>query len=272
MDLSHQHLQALYQACYNTNLLWHDAKIFNLKQLELPFVSQSYFLRKLEKRLRLGQLAEQFVFNQIETCDGIELLAENIQIQKEKHTIGELDALITVEKQPIHLEIIYKFYVHDPRLGHSELECWIGPNRKDSLIEKLTKLKERQLPLLYAEDCKSILKQLKLEHFNFEQQVIFKAQLFVPYLHDIAFEQLNENCVCGFYITINQLELFRTCEFYIPTKIDWFLDPNDTVEWLGYKVFSEHANVFLNNQQSPLFWMKNEKKVLSKGFLVWWSF
>jgi len=51
--------------------------------------------------------------------------------------------------KPIHLEIIYKFYLYDPSIGLTQLDHWIGPNRRDSLVKKLTKLKQKQLPLLY---------------------------------------------------------------------------------------------------------------------------
>nr|WP_321235040.1 DUF1853 family protein [uncultured Psychroserpens sp.] len=270
MDLSNQHLQALYQAYCKTHLLWKAVTVSNLKQLEVPVNFSLVFLRKLERRLRLGQLAEQFVFNQIQSCETIELLAENIQIQNGKHTLGELDALLKIEKQPIHLEIIYKFYVYDDSLGNSEIERWIGPNRKDSLQEKLTKLKEKQLPLLYSETCKSTLKQLELDHLNFEQRVLFKAQLFVPYQQEINFESLNEDCVCGFYISLKQLDAFKDCQFYIPAKLDWFLEPDDTIDWLSYFNFRTDSEGFLKNNQSPLFWIKDEAGELSKGFLVWW--
>ncbi|OUS00101.1 hypothetical protein A9Q86_11720 [Flavobacteriales bacterium 33_180_T64] len=270
MHLSPQHLQDLYLAYCNTHLLWKGAVIFNFKQLDIPLTSHPIFLRKLERKLRLGQLAEQFVFNQIETCEAIKLLAENIQIQKDKQTLGELDALITINKQPIHLEIVYKFYLYNPTIGDSEIEKWIGPNRKDSLVEKLSKLKDRQLPLLYSSESQSTLKKFEFKSLNFEQRVLFKAQLFIPYQKTIVFTVLNKECICGFYITIKQLEYFKYCQFYIPTKLDWFLKPHNIVEWLDYNSFKKESLVYLDNAQSPLFWLKDEDKNLAKVFLVWW--
>nr|WP_321226369.1 DUF1853 family protein [uncultured Psychroserpens sp.] len=270
MNFSQQHLQALYQAYCKTHLLWQNADVNNLKQLEIPSDYDLLFLRKLERRLRLGQLAEQFVFNQLETCQTTKILAENIQIQKNKQTLGELDTLLVIDKQPIHLEIIYKFYVYDDRLGDLEIEKWIGPNRKDSLIEKLNKLQEKQLPLLYSQDCKSHLKQLELDHYSFNQNVLFKAQLFVPYQNKVDFKLINKDCVCGFYINISQLETFQNHLFYIPSKLDWFLEPHEKVDWLEFSNFRSESKAFLDNNQSPLFWLKNETSELSKGFLVWW--
>jgi hypothetical protein len=270
MQLSPQHLQALYQAYCKTYLLWKHTDVNNLKQLELPSDYDLVFLRKLERRLRLGQLAEQFVFNQLETSSVTEILAENIQVQKEKQTLGELDTLLLLYNQPIHLEIIYKFYVYDPTLGDLEIERWIGPNRKDSLIEKLTKLEEKQLPLLYSKDCQNTLINLELDHYSFNQKVLFKAQLFTPYKEQVSFELINQDCVCGFYFKNSQLDEFKECQFYIPSKLDWFLEPHENVEWMEYSNFRSETKPFLDNNQSPLFWMKNEVKELTKGFSVWW--
>lgn len=270
MDTTSQIFQRRYQGFCETSSLWKNGALMNIKSFELEGNYALEFHRKLNKKRRLGQLAEQFVFNQIETCNTTELLAENLQIQQNKHTLGELDALILSHETPIHLEIIYKFYVYDARVGDSEIAHWIGPNRKDSLIEKLSKLKKKQLPLLYSNDCKTTLESLNLNKHNFEQRVLFKAQLFVPYQQEIHFEQLNQDCVCGFYIHTKQLEHFKACEFYIPNKLDWFLEPQTDVDWLNYADFILDSHTFLEQQQSPLFWIKAEKGTVSKGFLVWW--
>ena len=270
MQLSPQHLQALYNAYCKTHLLWKHGTINTLKQLEIPRDYSLVFLRKLERQLRLGQLAEQFVFNQLETCESIELLAENIQIQKNKQTLGELDTILLLDNKPIHLEIVYKFYVYDETFGDTEIERWIGPNRKDSLIEKLIKLEDKQLPLLYSQDCKCVLSQLELDNYNFEQHVLFKAQLFIPYQKRVNFEQLNEACICGFYINTSQLDVFENHQFYIPSKLDWFLEPHENVDWKELSNFQSESQIFIINNQSPLFWMKTEIGELTKAFLVWW--
>ena len=270
MEISKQHLQALYNAYCKTQLLWNADTVLNIKQFKIPADPSSTFKRKLKRNLRLGQLAEQFVFNQIEASVDMELLAENIQVKKGKDTLGELDALVISEGKPIHLEIIYKFYLYDADTGTTEIEQWIGPNRKDSLIEKLTKLSEKQLPLLHSVECKTMLEALHMEHIHFEQQVVFMAQLFVPYQQEVAYDNLNANCASGFYIRKAQFGRFKHCEFYIPTKLDWFLAPENDVIWLSYDTFLSKADAFLNDKRSPLFWMKNETNDLSKGFLVWW--
>lgn len=263
------YIENLYKGFCNTKPLWKHP--FNgLNKLNLDEIPETLFNRQILKKHRLGHLAEQFAFNQLEQLDNCKILAENVQVQKNKQTLGELDALIKLNQETIHLEIIYKFYVYDESLGTPELERWIGPNRKDSLIEKITKLKTKQLPLLHSSECESILDALGLERSNIQQKVLFKAQLFIPYQTSVRFGQLNEACVNGFYLKTSQLSDFNTCKFYIPEKIEWFLEANVNVDWLDFDVFMSEVNVFLKKSQSPLIWIKNEDQSLLKCFLVWW--
>lgn len=262
-------LQALYQGFCATPLLWKKDDIRSLQQLEIINFSP-YFLRKLERPLRLGQLVERFVFNQIDTAEDFKSIAENIQIQDGKQTIGELDALIKFHNLAIHLEIVYKFYLYDPSLGEDVITRWIGPNRKDSLSEKLDKLSQKQLPLLYKDTCKSVFRKLGLKAEQLEQRVVFKAQLFAPYGEKVLLEQLNPKALKGFYLRRNQLQHFEASRFYIPKKLDWFLDPIVDVTWSSWKTFITIIDPLLENHRSPMIWIKENTGKLHKTFLVWW--
>jgi len=263
------HLQALYAGFCDTPLLWKNAAVHNLEQLHVTAYAPQ-FLRNVERRLRLGQLAERFVFNQLDTDPHFKILAENVQIQDQKRTVGELDALILEQSQATHLELVYKFYLYDERLGNSETQRWIGPNRRDSLEEKLNKLELKQLPLLYSAHCRPILEALQLNLEHIKQKVLFKAQLFTPYQNEVPFENLNRHCVSGFYMRPNQLQPFLNAKFYIPKKMDWFLKPHSFVEWQNFEAFSKAVPSFLAQQKSPLFWLKKRNGELLKCFLVWW--
>ena len=260
MSLDNLHLQRLYQSFLNTPLLWESHSVLGLKQLQNLEHTISPFIRSLDRKLRLGQLAEQFVFNQLEQLEHCKIISENVQIQKNRQTLGELDALIELHNESIHLEIVYKFYLFDETLGTTELEQWIGPNRNDSLIQKLTKLKDKQLPLLYSPECKSTIEDLDFNTKTVKQRVLFKAQLFIPYKTSIDCSQLNKNCITGFYITKQQLESFNTCEFYIPLKLDWFLDVHNSVNWVDINTIKIEAKLnnvifsaFINKSLSPEF-------------------
>ena len=266
---STDYIEHLYKGFCATQVLWkHEFKgLIPLGKILKP---KATFSRDIYKKQRLGHLAEQFTFNQLEVLKDGHILAENLQIQKEKQTLGELDAIIQIDQTIIHLEIVYKFYLFDDTLGDSEFEQWIGPNRKDSLFEKISKLKNKQFPLLYSQECKPVLKALNLTSDSILQRVLFKAQLFIPYQKSVRFDELNQDCVCGFYINKQQLEDFRACEFYLPSKLDWFLEVNDLIEWLDFETFKLNADCFLKTSQSPLIWMKTRDGSLLKCFLVWW--
>jgi len=225
----------------------------------------------LPEKLRLGHVVEHFVFNELKELDTIELLAKNVQIKRKKVTIGEIDSLLMLSHTPIHLEIIYKFYLYDESVGNSELEHWIGPNRKDSLIEKITKLKNKQLPLLYKLETEQVINQLNLNIQEIQQQVYFKAQLFVPYaMLGIPLRIINNQCIQGYYLHFNDLAQLNNHQFYIPSKLDWLTEVHNDVPWLDYSEGIKVIEESIIQERSPLCWIKDEINNLQKVFVVWW--
>jgi hypothetical protein len=135
----------------------------------------------------------------------------------------------------------------------------------------LNKLKNKQLPLLYSEECLAYLKTVHLNADLIEQHVYFKAQLFVPYLEKIIqLKSVNQDCIVGFYIQTKELELLNDCKFYIPTKKDWLLIPHQNVSWVNFIDFKEVSADILERQFSPLCWLKKSNGQIEKFFLVWW--
>jgi len=272
MENNSAHIQSQYLGYLNTPLLWKENAVLDLQQLQLPEHKTSVFNSVIIKNLRLGKRVERFVTHQLQQYDAISVLAENIQIQKDKLTLGELDCLLMYKHSPIHLEVVYKFYLYDASNGASEIEHWIGPNRNDSLIQKLTKLKEKQLPLLYRPETKPVLDKLNISASQIQQYVLFKAQLFVPLIMDnIIFEQLNSDCVIGFYVSANDLEQFSNCKFYMPPKIDWLIEIKTQTDWLGYHAFLTQLKPLIDHKTSPLCWIKRPNGELQKCFVVWWE-
>ncbi|WP_218847025.1 DUF1853 family protein [Winogradskyella forsetii] len=126
----------------------HTASLFNtdylneITQIELSSTTQSFDHDSVAfKNQRLGKLVEEFVFHQLKQDKSVDWILENIQIQEEQRTIGELDAIYGANGNSFHLEIVYKFYLYDTLKTYSSpLSYWIGPNRKDTLDYKLDKL------------------------------------------------------------------------------------------------------------------------------------
>jgi hypothetical protein len=268
MEFNTKEIQQQYEGFLNTELLWKNT-FYGLQQMQFPAINTSIFQGKLTKNPRLGKRVESFVSCYLQQFETIDIVHENIQIQKEKITIGEIDCVLTQSTTPIHLEIVFKYYLYDPSVGTTEIGHWIGPNRNDSLEQKIEKLSAKQLPLLFREETQ---KHVTIDVTTIQQKVFFKAQLFVPYSNqNIQFEQLNSDCVTGFYIYQHELKQFSECKFHIPTKINWLLTPHKNVDWLSYNSFKEQTEPVLNDKKSPLCWIKQPNGELSKFFLVFWE-
>ncbi|WP_111708063.1 DUF1853 family protein [Lutibacter citreus] len=269
--MNSKNIQLQYEGYFNTPLLWKSINIFGIEQLQLPEIPLNIFNYKQIPNTRLGKRVEQFVFNHLEQIPYIEILKTNIQIQNKTITVGEIDCLLLKNNAPIHLEIVYKFYLYDPKVGNNELDHWIGPNRKDSLVTKLTKLKDKQLPILFKKHTNELLNNLNYEAQDFTQKVIFKAQLFVPLkLKNNSFKEINNDCIYGFYININQLKQFEKCKFYIPSKLNWLLEVQTQTNWINYESFKLQIIKYLEQKTAPLCWLKHPNGTLQKFFTVWW--
>lgn len=271
MNTNSKDIQNQYQGYKNTPVLWEDDSLFGLQQFKLPRQNDCRFNEQIPDNLRLGKRVERFVSAELDQVSTIEVLLENKQIQHDKTTIGELDCILMQDGAPIHLEIIYKFYLYDNLVGTTEMEHWIGPNRNDTLLKKLTKLKEKQLPLLYSEHTKPILEELELHVETIKQQVCFKAQLFIPYkAKEPQFKLINKVCLNGFYIHSAEINQLKDCKFHIPSKINWLLEVQTQVDWLNFKVFSKQITEITNKKTSPLCWVKFPNGTVQKFFVVWW--
>lgn len=250
--------------------LWKESSIYDMQQFEINDF-RNYF-DVISENLRLGMFVEQVIFQSIEQNPTTELIAKNLQIIENGITIGEIDCLFKEKEVYTHLEIVYKFYLFDSRISKEEINCWIGPNKKDSLIEKLDKLRNKQFPLLYHPQTKEILNQLNLNANQFTQKVCFKAQLYVPFNHfQENYNLINPNCVIGYYYRWNELTTLNDCKFYIPNKINWLLNPAENINWINFEDYYIQVGFLLNEKRSPLCFVKDKKGNLSKIFVVWWD-
>lgn len=272
MNRSTKDIQLRYEGFLQTPNLWMGNTMQNLEQFDLKIQRPTAFQDPISKGLRLGKLIERFVSHQIKLDNSISILAENIQIHQNKITLGELDLLLLQGKQPVHLEIIYKFYLYDERIETSELDRWIGPNRRDSLVQKLNKLTNKQLPIIAHEETQNYLNRYNLIPENIHQKVCFKAQLFVPFSKtSSSYPIINSDCIAGFYVNLKELALFKECKFYIPAKLDWLVVPKTDVTWLSYEHFILEVNTLLPKKLAPLCWMKKTNGEMSKFFAIWWD-
>ncbi|WP_026934991.1 DUF1853 family protein [Christiangramia echinicola] len=221
----------------------------------------------------LGKRMESFFEIAIDHSSRYELLASNIQIIENKQTLGELDFLLfdNEEAKPLHVELVYKLYVYDPEFP-SELERWIGPNRKDSFSEKLEKLRTKQFPLLFKNETSSYLDKLGVDPQNIEQQLCFKAQLFTPL--DLILKDaniLNPEAYTGNWYSLKEFlnKDWKNNLFYSPKKKNWNCEPGKNKNWISHSTLLLEIEDLFQNNKAPLVWMKTEKSY-HRFFIVWW--
>jgi hypothetical protein len=227
----------------------------------------------ITENLRLGKQVERIFSALISSSSNYEIIEENIQIVDEKITIGEFDFILknTETDKVFHLELVYKFYIYDPNQSDKELEKWIGPNRKDSFIEKFTKLEQKQFPLLQHPITKSQLLHLNIDEI--EQKLCFMASLFVPYqkIGDV-FPVINNKAIVGYWLTLNQFERINTetFQFYLPQKKEWGMSPKHHNNWESLELTISKIKESHTREFSPLCWIKKDANTFEQCFIVWW--
>lgn len=225
----------------------------------------------IKTNLRLGNRLEYFFAFCILQSNNFEMLAKNIQIIEDKITIGELDFIVLDIKKNkvIHLEIANKFYLFDSNIKGKNKQ-WIGPNRNDSLLQKIDKLQAKQFPLLYHQKTKEIVSRLNIETTNISQKLLFNTQLFVPI--ESYKERKNEQNVDGFYLSKEKFEdeIFKHNLYFIPEKQDWQVSPKYCENWFTYAEIQASVNMYLAENKSPLVWLKKPDNSFQKCFIVWW--
>ena len=242
-------------------------KTFDLGALDIP----ENISVETPHNLRLGHLVEKIVAGLIRASHNCKLLHENVQLIEQKQTIGEIDFILQdVESDKItHLELAYKFYLYDPNVSEQELHNWIGPNRNDSLRQKLDKLKQRQFPLLYHPAARKALKDIRVEDVS--QSLCFLASLFVPFSFKSDLSPTYQSAVVGFYINFEKFKKLNSSSkrYYITPKKEWGIDPSTNEIWQIFECIEEHIKAALTEKQSVLCWQK-EGTEYNQFFVVWW--
>jgi hypothetical protein len=240
---------------------------FNLSELNLA--TDLDF--QLPNNLRLGHLAEKIVSELIKSSSNYKVLYENVQVIEDKKTIGEIDFIIEEinTKQLIHLELAYKFYLFDPSISSDPINNWIGPNRNDSLKEKLEKLKRKQFPLLYHNCAKSKFNNIDIDEAS--QALCLLVSLFIPYEYKTSFSPVYEKAIKGYYIGFETfISLDNSAKtYYIPSKKEWGMDPSENEIWTDFNSVEKQIKTSIEEKQAVLCWQKNPDSYLAI-FIVWW--
>nr|WP_279347018.1 DUF1853 family protein [Gramella sp. AN32] len=220
----------------------------------------------------LGKRMESFFKIAMDHSERYTVIGSNIQIISEKITLGEIDFLLWDHQinKPLHVELIYKFYLYDPGFD-SEVQKWLGPNRNDSLAKKLNKLKSKQLPLLFRKESRDVIKKFNIDMEQIQQQICFKAQLFLPPDIESNSEFINPDALFGNYSNLQKFkELSRNFEtLALPGKTGWSLNPEKNNSWEKPSEVLIKIEKQLQEKRAPLIWIKNHDQFKS-AFITWW--
>ncbi|KZS38693.1 hypothetical protein AWE51_13980 [Aquimarina aggregata] len=273
MSIKNQYLGFL-----NSSSLWQgrfsDVIQFDFEALNTPAIIPDILPFSISENEVLGKCIEQFFAYTIDNTKDYQIITKNNQIFNDKITIGEIDFMIRdlQNSKILHIELVYKFYIYDPSIT-TEIDRWIGPNRKDSLSQKIKKLKNKQLPLLYRQETLSLLDSLNLKSQHIDQKVCYMANLFVPISHiGKKLPHINPKCIIGYWIKFEDFTAkgYFTNQFYIPKKRDWVTSPDTNRIWFSFASILEQVKSSLLQKKSPLLWMKSNEDSYQRFFIVWW--
>ncbi len=243
-------------------LLW-AAHFESLSQFRPTLIHQfPEHLTTTPNNKRLGKLAE-CLFNDWVNCSlDLKICIENHQIIEGKRTIGELDVILQniLSGEYFHIELVTKFYLYNPQFDVDSIDAWIGPNRNDSLKNKIEKLQQKQLPLLYHPITTKYLKTLRLSPEKIQQRVCFKAWLFVPLNFNATLKLFNNECIAGYYLSFNKFMSLHTPKttYFCPQKQDWLRFPETQKEWFSLDENIPKIQEFMNAQQAIMVWTQYE--------------
>jgi hypothetical protein len=251
---------------------FYDLEVFELVDIDSFNIDNIQILQKLP----LGKRVEYFFDAIITQSSKYERVLKNIQIIHNKITLGELDFIIYDKKRNkyIHIEMQYKFYLYDDSF-ENEIDRYIGPNRNDTLVLKLKRLKNKQFPLLFNELTKDYLNDIDLN--NIEQKILFKANIFLPkHLKNKKLSLINNNCIKGYYLSFEKFiqdDSFKKMSLFVPDKFDWLCNPILNENWKSYDEVKKEIEIFINKNISPLIWSKytnNGEIIIESFFVTFW--
>lgn len=243
---------------------------------ELPKKITIPFTEEIPPSLVLGKRAERFFDFAIKQSSGYQMKAQNLQVIYEKKTLGEFDFFVedVEERTALHIELVYKFYLFDPLVSkEEELKCWIGPNRKDSFLRKIHRLKTHQMPLLFLKESEEILVQQQINPRKLKQEVCFKANLFVPkQTTKSTYQLINPKAIVGYWMHLHEFtkEEFAGDNYFSPQKKDWPVHPKYQEEWKGYEDILQEIEYLFKHQKAAFIWRKKTDNSFERFFVVWW--
>lgn len=221
----------------------------------------------------LGKQAEAIFETLLQYCPSLTIKASNTQINKEKETIGELDYLLQNKENGAyyHVELACKFYLFDDANSTIYEAKWIGSNRKDTLYDKLKKMRLKQFPLLKHPATQSILKKLEIDANELKQFHYITSSFFIPKEYDVQLvPKAYQSCIVGTWQHFKDVQLKEGAWYAIPSKREWLLPEEHITTWMTAKEAHQVLTTYMEQRRAPMVYQKTGTDVI-KFFVVWWA-
>jgi hypothetical protein len=202
--LVNQQVRDLAWACFGHNLIDDFSSANNetsVSSCQIPLTEQRrHWLQTLDqapaslldalrraRSPRLGIYYEALWQYFIAQDEQLSLIANNLQVEKNKQTLGEFDLIYQdlPSGDYVHLELAIKFYLNCSSRQQDEnpvldtgLEYWLGPNQIDRLDKKLARMLEHQIMLSENSEAKLALEELGVHRLR--KSIALKGMLFYP--------------------------------------------------------------------------------------------
>ena len=229
---------------------------------------------QISENTLLGKRAEAFFLKTISAQNRYEILVSQVQLIENGITLGELDFILKdrITSQYLHIELSYKLYLFDAK-SSPNLSHWVGPNKRDSLQKKWSKLKDSQFPNIYTPVGIEILKNFNLRPDEIQQALCMPLQLFLPFGKRVEVDAEFVPCVTGEWMSFTKFELkdWSGFEFFIPEKQDWFVNPEKCKNWFNKEEVIPFLKDYIQARNSRMVWINLPDKTKHKIFVTFWD-
>ena len=173
----------------------------------------------------LGSYFESLFSFAIANLSDLVICLEHFQIQKDGQTLGEVDMLVETPNGELHqFEIAIKFYLERLDLYPHH---WIGPNKNDSLLKKVSRAREHQLLILQTQKGFEAISHVAKNRIPHTNLLIF-GRLYSALTSRENIDQWLSQNERGGWIRVSDLFLLMPYFSYFLTleKPHWMAAPN----------------------------------------------
>ncbi|MGO2234117.1 DUF1853 domain-containing protein [Marinomonas sp. UCMA 3892] len=173
----------------------------------------------------LGSYFETLFSFAIAHLSHLKIHLEHFQIVNEGKTLGEVDMLVETPNGELHqFEIAIKFYLERPDLFPHD---WIGPNKNDSLLKKVTRAREHQLQILQTEEGISAIEGVAKGRHPISNLLVF-GRLYSALNSKEEVDAWLKQSDRGGWIRVSNISLLMPffSDFLILQKPNWLSVPN----------------------------------------------